>query len=213
MVLFLNLRFLYQEFKALVKRSFFFVIWPYKLTCLHFSQIYNLFLMFSNRRTILHIWHLRGLWRLLANKNYIVAIVTSLPRDYSNTRRKRPVIWKEIPVVLTSLPSANLVEASFLFCKWWTFLASIQWHENDGTSSLTNTYTACRLAGTPIWPFAYLTISLPYGDKACVVELSWFERYKWLIWHCASHFTKQFCFSNVRKMAVNHLLRNEIEQS
>lgn len=213
MVLFLNLRFLYQEFKALVKRSFFLIIWPYKLTCLHFSQIYNLFLMFSNRRTILHIWHLRGLCRLLANKNYIVAIVTSLPRDYNNTRRKRHVIWKEIPVVLTSLPSANLVEASFLFCKWWTFLASVQWHENDGTSSLANTYTACRLAGTPIWPFAYLTISLPYGDKVCVVELSWFERYKWLIWHCASHFTKQFCFTNVRKMAVNHLLRHEIEQS
>ena len=67
MVLFLNLRFLYQEFKALVKRSFFLVIWPYKLTCLHFSQIYNLFLMFSNRRTILHIWQLRayvGYWRI-----------------------------------------------------------------------------------------------------------------------------------------------------
>lgn len=109
------------------------------------------------------------------------------------------MIWKEIPVVLTSLPSANLVEASFLFCKWRTFLASVQWHENDGTSSLTNTYTACRFAGAPIWPFAYLTISLPYGDKACVVEFSWFERYKWLIWHCVSHFTKQFCFTNVSK--------------
>lgn len=165
MVLFLNLRFLYQEFKVLVKRSFFLVISPYKLSCLHFSQNYNLFLMFSKRRTILHI----------------------------------KMIWKEIPVVLTSLPSANLVEASFLFCKWRTFLASVQWHENDGTSSLTNTYTACRLAGAPIWPVAYLTISLPYGDKACVVEFSWFECYKWLIWHCASHFTKQFCFTNVSK--------------